>query len=100
MVFKSNKGEQVTEISNTFAKTVDNLGFNNNIKDRRQKIVFHSLRHTYASWLVMTGADLYTVQTLMGHSTLLMTQRYSHLAPDHLKKAVDVMEKSIALIDN
>ncbi|GHT95243.1 integrase [Alphaproteobacteria bacterium] len=95
LVFKSKKGERIEEVSNTFARTVEALGFNSGIKDRRQKVVFHTLRHTYASWLVMSEVDLYTVQKLMGHSTISMTERYSHLAPDHFKKAVSMLEGSI-----
>ncbi|GHT93293.1 hypothetical protein FACS1894122_08290 [Alphaproteobacteria bacterium] len=72
------------------------LGFNNGVNDDRQKVVFHTLRHTYASWLVMSGVDLYTVQKLMWHSTIAMTERYSHLAPDHLKKAVSMFEAHYA----
>jgi integrase len=67
------------------------LGFNKNVTDSRQKGVFHTLRHSYASRLVMENVDLYTVQKLMGHSTISMTERYSHPAPDHLKKAVNVL---------
>lgn len=43
----------------------------------------------------MSGVDLYTVQKLMGHSTISMTERYSHLAPNHLKKAVSLMEAEL-----
>jgi integrase len=88
LVFVSAIGTKITDISNSFSRAVNTLGFNDGIDDDRQKVVFHTLRHTYASWLVMSGVDLYTVQKLMGHSTISMTERYSHLAPDHLKKAV------------
>ena len=50
---------------------------------------WHCLRHTYASRLVMAGVDLRTTQELMGHLTIQMTLRYSHLAPSHLKDAVN-----------
>ena len=49
----------------------------------------HTLRHTFASHLVMKGVDLPTVQKLMGHSDIQSTKIYAHLAPDHLANAVD-----------
>ncbi len=49
---------------------------------------WHCLRHTFASRLVMAGVDLRTVQDLMGHRTIQMTVRYSHLAPQHRLSAV------------
>ncbi len=53
---------------------------------------FHDLRHTFASRLVMSGVDLYTVQRLLGHSSIKMTERYAHLAPDYLRAAIQRLE--------
>jgi len=49
----------------------------------------HTLRHTFASHLVMKGVDLPTVMKLMGHSDIQTTMIYAHLAPDHLAGAVN-----------
>src|SRR5688572_23773273 len=49
---------------------------------------WHDLRHTFASHCVMAGVDLATVKELLGHASLEMTMRYSHLAPAHKAAAV------------
>ena len=49
----------------------------------------HSLRHTFASHLVMAGVDLATVSKLLGHKDISTTMIYSHLSPDHLRGAVE-----------
>lgn len=48
----------------------------------------YDLRHTAASWLIQSGADLVTVRDILGHTSLAMTGRYSHLSTDHLRVAV------------
>ena len=52
----------------------------------------HTLRHTFASRLVMAGVDLRTVQELMGHKSIHMTMRYTHLSPDHKRLAIETLE--------
>ena len=49
----------------------------------------HSLRHTYASHLVMAGVDIKTVSELLGHSSVKVTEMYAHLMPNHLKASVE-----------
>jgi integrase len=53
----------------------------------------HDLRHTFASRLVTAGVPLFTVSKLLGHADIKMTMRYSHLAPDELESAVDILER-------
>ena len=52
---------------------------------------FHDLRHTFASRLVARGVDIVTVQKLLGHSTLSVTQRYTHSCDDRKRNAVELL---------
>ncbi len=52
---------------------------------------WHDMRHHFASRLVMNGVPLNTVRELLGHADLQTTMRYSHLAPDHLREAVGML---------
>lgn len=51
--------------------------------------VFHSLRHTHASWLAQQGAPLLAIAESMGHKSLVMTKRYAHLCIDSRKKMLN-----------
>ncbi|SIO30915.1 tyrosine-type recombinase/integrase [Halodesulfovibrio marinisediminis] len=93
LVFIGRFGGPMNEVSRLFKELVDDLRLNENVEDSRQRVVFHTLRHTFASWLVQRGTPLYTVASLMGHSTIAMTERYAHLAPDGLREAVKVLEE-------
>jgi integrase len=57
-----------------------------------EDVNFHTLRHTFASWAVMRGVSLKELQELLGHSSLAMTMRYAHLAPERLRSAVTRLE--------
>jgi site-specific recombinase XerD len=52
---------------------------------------WHDNRHTFASRLVMAGVTLLTVKELLGHHSIVMTERYSHLSPDHRAAAVEMI---------
>ncbi len=92
-IFQSKNGNKIEHVSRTFERAVKALGLNNGITDRRQKVVFHSLRHTFASRLVQKRVSLYEVKELLGHSDIAMTQRYSHLANDTLRQAVSKLDE-------
>jgi integrase len=54
---------------------------------------FHDCRHHFASWFVMRGGNIVALQDLLGHASLSMTRRYSHLAPEHLRSEMAKTEK-------
>jgi len=96
LIFKDRKDRQITSVSRTFERAVDSLGFNKGIEDIRQKVVFHSLRHSFASWLALQGEPIQVIGELLGHRTLTMTQRYAHLTGDHKRRATLALEKGFA----
>lgn len=53
----------------------------------------HDLRHTCAAWLVSAGVPLTEVRDLLGHSTIRMTERYAHLAPERVRAAVAALDE-------
>ncbi len=95
LVFPDRNGKKRETVSNLFERAIKELGFNDGVEDRRQKLTFHSLRHTCASWLVMKGVPLYTVKEILGHRSITMTERYSHLTPDAFEGA----KKAMAVIN-
>jgi integrase len=60
-----------------------------------QKIHFHSLRHTFASWLVQDGTSLYVVKDFLGHADVKTTAIYSHLQPENLHSEVNKISISM-----
>jgi len=89
---KINKEKRITAISQRFRLIINKLGFNESITDSRQEVTFHTLRHTFASWLAIQGESLITIKELLGHKSMTMTERYSHLTPDHKRLAVKNLE--------
>ena len=57
-----------------------------------RKIGWHTLRHTFATQLTAKGVPIRAVQSLLGHQSIKMTERYSHVSPDTMRQAVMVLE--------
>jgi integrase len=93
LIFPNRNGSKRIEMSHLFDKAVQTIGLNESSTSTYDKVVFHTLRHTCASWMVINGASLYQVQQLLGHSDYAMTTRYAHLAPDNIKAATNILEK-------
>jgi len=94
LVFPDRNGKKIASISKVFFKIVKELGFNDGITDRRQGVTFHTLRHTFASWLALQGESIITLKDMLGHKSTAMTERYAHLVPDHKRKAAARLEEN------
>lgn len=86
-VYPDKNGNKRKAIQKQFWAILDESGLNDGVTDPKQKIVFHSFRHSFASRLVNDDVPLYIVQKLLGHQNPIMTQRYSHLQNKKLKEA-------------
>lgn len=82
------KNDRITQISWAFWRAIKELKLNDGITDPKQKVVFHTLRHTFASWLAQQGTSIFIIKELMGHEKIEMTMRYAKLMPDNKKDAV------------
>ena len=56
---------------------------------QRERLRFHSLRHTCGSWLAMQGVPMRVIQAILGHSSIRVTERYSHLQPEVMERAME-----------
>ena len=84
-IFTNDEGEPYKRVVKGFRAACKRAGIEN--------FRFHDLRHSFASHLIMEGVDIRTVQELLGHKTIAMTLRYTHLIQSHLHNAVGVIDK-------
>jgi integrase len=78
-------GERWKDIRGGFEKACQDAGI--------EDFHIHDLRHTCASWLVQEGASIYEVKDLLGHSSVEMTSKYAHLAPETLRSTVSRLDQ-------
>jgi site-specific recombinase XerD len=89
-VFHNDDGSKWIDVRGSFYSAIEKAGLE---CSGRNKITLHTLRHTFASHLVMNGVHLRTVQKLLGHKSIKTTERYAHLAPDYMRDAVERLYK-------
>jgi len=86
-VFCDKKGNVFKGGRNAFERACKRAGIYN--------FRFHDLRHTAASFMAMAGVDLMAIKQILGHKTIQMTLRYSHLSPGHLRNAVAAIDRAM-----
>jgi len=90
-VFPSPKtGSRLDNIRKQFTSTVLRANI-----ESPEEVTPYTLRHTFASHLVMAGVDLKTIAELLGHSSTRMTERYAHLSPAHKNRAVQILDSAL-----
>jgi integrase len=86
-VFSSPKKDEPIDFRTAWRVARKNAGL--------QDFRFHDLRHTTASYLAMNGATPTDIAAVLGHKSIAMAQRYSHLAPSHVDGVVAKMNQKI-----
>lgn len=82
------------QASKTFSRIIEKLGFNKGVTDRKQRVTFHTLRHTYATHLYESTHDLYLTQRSLGHATGTMTARYAKMSESRLREGAAALQKT------
>ena len=98
LIFPKRSGTDgsMVQASKVFGDTVDVLKLNEGITDRKQRVTFHTLRHTYATHLYESTHDLYLTQRSLGHATGTMTARYAKMSESRLREGAAALEKAFA----
>jgi len=94
LLFQKRGGGRHWAISKAFQRAVDSLGLNTGITDKRHKVWFHTLRHTFASWLAQSGeVGLHELMKHLRHKNIEMTLRYAHLIPDRQREHLAIISR-------
>ena len=84
------------QASRTFTRVIEKLGFNKGVTDRKQRVTFHTLRHTYATHLYESTHDLYLTQRSLGHATGTMTARYAKMSESRLREGAAALQAAFS----
>jgi integrase len=95
------QGASARVFQEVFRRVLDRAGFAKVFRRGKPRgcIVFHDLRHTFASNWVMNGGDLFKLQKILGHGTVQMTQRYAHLQPAAFREDYARLGNGVATTD-
>jgi integrase len=85
------QGEPMKAVGSAWERSLRRAGIEN--------FRFHDLRHTWASWHVMSGTSLQELMELGGWKSYEMVLRYAHLAPEHLSEAARRIERALAIVE-
>lgn len=83
-------GKPVKSVKTAFKKACKDAGLVYG-RDKSDGVTFHTLRHTFGTYLAKQNTHIRTIQELMGHKTIKMTQRYTKVAEDDKRQAVNCL---------
>lgn len=86
-------------LNRAMRRIMDKLKFNEGVDDPRNLVVWHTLRHTYATRMLEAGIDIYTLKELMGHASVTTTEIYLHLC-DRTKREQALARLTLARAQN
>lgn len=92
---RSGGARRADGLSRIMDRAMQKLGFNDGVTDPRNRVVWHTLRHTFATRMLEKGVDIYTLKVLMGHHSVTTTEIYLHLCdPDKRRMALADTERT------
>jgi integrase len=89
---RDDNDERQLRASKTFQRIADEL-FNKDVEDRRLRVTFHTLRHSFGTHVYENSGDLYLTQKALGHRTMVMASRYAKMSETRLREAFTKMSE-------
>lgn len=100
-IFPGKNGNKLTTPSKAISSAMARAGLNADpeVVKAHGKATIHSLRHTFASWLLQNGADISEVQDMLGHANISTTRRYAHLSKGKTAKRMSYILSKLGKTD-